>query len=183
MASGKAVTTLINRKTGECTQKINYYDLIFDEEDGYMMWHNWNRVTKFLRKKLPDCFTFADRGRIDLLREYIAKDSQLLVHKVNKRIRPLNFESLQRTLKLKPTQLRVFLKKCKENKVLKEVVLDGIKYFALNPIYGIAGKRINLTTFIIFQEEFIADNDFPRWVIHKFMGQIKEISPNLSIIN
>jgi hypothetical protein len=77
----------------------------------------------------------------------------------------------------------VFLKKCKENKVLKEVVLDGIKYFALNPIYGIAGKRINLTTFIIFQEEFIADNDFPRWVIHKFMGQIKEISPNLSIIN
>ena len=182
MSNGRAVTTLINKNTGECTQKVNYFDLVFDEEDGYMMWHNWNKVFRFLNKKLPDTFTFADRGRIDLLREYIVKDSQLLVYKTNKRIRPLDFESMQKILQLKPTQLRLLIKKCKHHKILKEVFIAGTKYYALSPVYGLAGKRISLMTFLIFQDEFYNDKDFPRWVINKFLEQAKEINTDISIV-
>lgn len=182
MQNGERAVKYINKETGEFFQKVSNYDLIFDDTEGYLLWHNWHKVYKFPKKKLPDCFSFADRGRIDVLRDYLQKGSQLLVYRSSRKLHPIDLEKLQQILRLGKTQTWRFLKKAKENNILKEVAINGVKYYAFNPAYGIAGKRISLTTYLIFQEEFFNDLDFPRWVITKFTHQAKEIEPDISIL-
>ena len=77
-------------------------------------------------------------------------------------------------------QTKELIKKMKDYKILKEVSIDGVIWYAFNPIYGLKGKRITYTIFIIFQQELIPI--LPYNIINSFMGRLQEIGTNIKII-
>ena len=69
----------------------------------------------------------------------------------------------------------------KSYKIIKEVSIDGEIWYAFNPIYGLKGKRITTTIFIIFQNEL--KEVLPSHIVEKFMGQAEELRPNIKILS
>jgi hypothetical protein len=179
----KKTIKLTDMSTGEAREHTSYVDLMFDDTEGYLLWHNKSKISEFLGKRLPDAFTWAEKGRLAELKHYILKDNQLLAYRRSHKLYPLDFEVMMKYLDVGATQLRILLNKSKRYGVLKEVSINGAKYLAYNPIYGIKGKRVTLITFLIFQDEFIAEPDFPRWVITKFVEQAQSLEDIVKVEN
>lgn len=173
------ITTYINGNK-EIFTKHQYIDMQFDNEDGYLFWNKKSSVKTFIESNLPDIFNWEEKGRIHELKNYMLQDSQLLVYRGNRCIKPLTIKELCPILKLSERFCKLFIKKLKDNSVIKEIEIDRIKYFAFNPIYGLKTKRISLTLFVLFQEEL--EKVLPKWVINKFIEQSTEIKPNIRII-
>ena len=173
------ITSYIHPKTGEYAEKKNYVDMQFND-DGYLLGKNRKHIKSFQDITFPDEFTWAERGRIEAIRHYILKDNQLLVYRGNAGINPITVKEMCRILEMSDRQCKSFVKKLKQYKVIKEVNIGGISYFCFNPLYGLKDKRINLTIFIIFQDEL--KDVLPNWVISKFLDQAKDINPNIKVL-
>jgi DNA-binding Lrp family transcriptional regulator len=87
---------------------------------------------------------------------------------------------MAKILELSERKTKELIKKLKANGIIKEISVDGIKYFAFNPVYGLKNKRINLHVFIFFQNEL--KEVLPKWAYYKFVEQSKEINPNVRIV-
>lgn len=170
----------INTATGEAYEKSIFVDMQFDEEEGYLFWNQKASIKTFLDRKLPDEFSWAEKGRIDELRHYMMKDSQLLVYRSGSCIKPIGISELCNILNMSTRQSRALVKKMKDNGIIKEVKTDGNVYYAFNPIYGLKSKRVTLIMFLWFQDEF--KKVMPEWVIKKFIEQANELKPDIQII-
>jgi hypothetical protein len=174
-------TSFVNTDTGEILNSKNQFiDLHFDDEDGYLFWYKKNHIKTFVEIPLPDCFGWADEGRISRLKHYMLNDSQLLVYRGNKAIKPLTKLELSRIWQLNIKRCAALISKMKKHGIVKEVKVDGNVYFAYNPMYGLKAKRISLTMFLWFQEELTAV--FPDWVTKKFLEQANDLKPDIQII-
>jgi hypothetical protein len=172
--------TYINPETGEFSQRDVKIDLQFDEDEGYLFWKNKSYVKSFLDMPLPSELSWADKGKIEHLRHFILRDNQLLVYRSNNVAKPITHVEMIKMFDLSEKHTKILIKKCKEQGILKEVEISGVAYFAYNPIYALKSKRINLTIYLIFQDEL--RKVLPPWVIVRFMDQVKELKPNLKII-
>ncbi len=172
-------TQYINRQTGEVKEKSVWVDRIFDYDKGYILWSNKNFVKTFQDKRLPPEFTWTERGRIHELKHYIIEENQFLGYR-NKGFKPIDIKKMAEIFNAGERQTKELIKKMKDYKILKEVSIDGVVWYAFNPIYGLKGKRITYTIFIIFQQELISI--LPCHIINNFMGQLQEIGTNIKII-
>lgn len=149
-------------------------------EKGYLFWNKKTSVKTFSCIPLPKVFTWSDRGRINELRHFILRDNQFLIYKSGGRIRPIGDFEMGRLFELSDRRTRELICKMKKYSVLKEVVLNGIKYYAFNPLYGLKDKRISVSVFIFFQDEL--RDHLPSWVFKKMLSYANEIKPNVRII-
>ena len=172
-------TQYINRQTGEVKEKSVWVDRIFDYDKGYILWSNKNFVKTFQDKRLPPEFTWTERGRIHELKHYIIEENQFLGYR-NKGFKPIDAKKMAEIFNAGERQTKELIKKMKDYKILKEVSIDGVVWYAFNPIYGLKGKRITYTIFIIFQQELMPI--LPYHIINNFMGQLQEIGTNIKII-
>jgi len=178
-ARAQKLVRYIDRVTGEAKDRVQFIDLQFDD-NGYLWWSKKTSVKTFVDKPLPDCFTWAERGRIHELKHYILKDNQLLVHRSNNFIKPITLTEMCRILGMSKRQCMVLIKKMKAEKIIKEISFGGFVYFAFNPLYGFKGKRLSLTVFMFFQDELM--EVLPNWVIDKFSKAAVELRPMFEII-
>jgi hypothetical protein len=178
----KALKTISyeNGDNGEIYRKNSYVDMQFDEEDGYLFWRQKACVKMFIDQPLPDVFSFSDRGRISEMRHYMLRNNQFLAYKSGNYIKPIGIPELCKIFELGNKKCRTFVRKLKDNAILKEVKFAGLTYFVVNPIYFLKAKRIDLTLYLWFQEEL--KEVMPIWVINKFLEQAKELKPDIQII-
>lgn len=169
-----------NQSTGEYCNKKVYVDMQFDEEDGYLFWNQKNSIKTFLDMPLPEQFTWSERGRINELKHYMMKDSQLLVYRSGNYLKPIGITELNKILGLSDRQSKALVRKMKDLGIIKEVKTNGVIYYAFNPMYGLKSKRVTLLMFLWFQEEFT--KVMHKWVINKFLEQAKELKPDITII-
>lgn len=174
------LTRFTNVKTGEFNERKSYVDLIFDDEKGYLFWHRKDSFKSFLDCPLPSNFTWSERGKIDSLKYFIAKDNQFLLYRSDSCIKPIGIKNICKITDSSERQAKVLVKKACSYSVMKQVEVSGVKYFAFNPIYCLKGNRITLTTFIIFQNEL--RRVLPDWVIERYLTQAKEIKPDIKIV-
>ena len=172
-------TSYTDTSNGLTTEKQQYVDAQFSD-NGYLFWCKKNSVKTFIDTPLPNEFTWAERGRLTELQHYMLKDNQLIVYRSNKGITPITVNDMCRIFEMSDRQCKALVIKAKQYKIIKEVSIDGIKYFAYNPIYGFKGKRMSVIVFILFQEEL--KSKMPAWVINKFMNEAEEIRPTIKII-
>lgn len=173
-------TRYINVSTGEVVHELSsFVDMQFNEE-GYLFWNRKNAVKTFLDMPLPDVFGWAEKGRIGELRHFILKDNQFLVYRSGNKLKPVDIAEMCRIFKVCARKCKAFVKKMKQYRILKEVFVDDIRYFAFNPIYGLKEKRLSLHVFLIFQQEL--EEVLPPWVIERFAVQANELRPNLKIV-
>lgn len=179
--AGKAqkIVRYVDRITGEYKDRVQFVDLQFDD-NGYLWWSKKTSVKTFVDKPLPECFTWAERGRIHELKHYMLKDNQLLVYRSNNVIKPITLTEMCRVLNMSARQCMTLIKKMKTEKIIKEISFSGFTYFAFNPLYGFKGKRLSLTVFMFFQDELM--EALPKWVIDKFSQTAAEIRPMFEII-
>lgn len=169
----------LNQETGEYNEKKTYVDMQFND-DGYLFWKNKNSIKSFFDVSLPSELSWSERGKVEEIRHYILKENQMLVYRSNKGINPLTVKEIARITQTGERQATNFINKLKACKVIKEVSIAGVNYYCFNPIYGLKDKRINLTIFIIFQDEL--KEVLPKWVLTKFLDQVKDINPNIKVI-
>lgn len=144
------------------------------------MWSNKNFIKTFQDQRLPEEFTWTERGRINELRHYIIEENQFLGYR-NKGFKPLDSKKMAEIFNAGERQTKELIKKMKDYSIIKEVLIDGEIWYAFNPIYGLKGKRITYTIFIIFQKELTPI--LPLHIVNKFMGQLEEIRSNIKIID
>lgn len=169
-----------NMQTGETKEKINYVDMQFDDEEGYLFWNRKSHIKTFLDRPLPPVFTWAEKGRINELKNYILRDNQMLVYKSGSVLKPITTKEVCRILEMSDRQARALIKKMKLSGLLKEIKFDGSNYFVFSPIYGLKAKRISLTLYLIFQIEL--QKVLPEWVINNFLYQARELKPTIKLI-
>jgi hypothetical protein len=173
-------TQYINKSTGEVFEKRSLVDLQFDEQEGYLFWNRKSAVRTFTDAPLPSAFTWAEKGRIYELKNFMLRDSQMLVYKSNGALKPVDIRGVCRICDMSERYAKELVKKMKRHGIMKEVEIDGSTYFVMNPIYFLKVKRITLTMYLIFQEEL--KQVLPEWVIAKFLYQAKEIKPKFRVI-
>lgn len=169
--------TIINPETGEFTEKQRYIDSLFSKR-GYVMKYNNDYIKFFLDKGLPEECSLLDCGKFYKLIRYIIGENQLLGYRSGK-IQPLTIEKMSELFKSSDRQTRRFIKQMKDFKVIKEVSINDVKWYAVNPLYALKSKYLSLTTFIIFQDELIGN--LPNWVINNFITEAQEITDKIEV--
>lgn len=159
--------TIVNPETGEFTEKFRYVDSLYSKK-GYVMKYNNDYIKLFLDNGLPEQCSLLDCGKFYRLIRYIIGENQLLGYRSGK-IKPLTINKMSEIFKCSDRQTRRFLKQMKEIKVIKEVCINDIKWYAVNPLYALKSKYLSPTTFIIFQDELIPI--LPKWVLNNFMSE------------
>lgn len=172
-------TKYLNPCTGELNEKESWVDTYFND-DGYLFYNRKMGYKIFTEICLPEEFTWSEKGRIQELQHYILKDNQLLVYRSNDKIKPIGGNEMCRIFDMSGRQCRTLINKMKSLKVIKEVSIDGIEYFAFNPLYAFKDKRLSVGVYLMFQEEL--RSVLPQWVIKKFAEQIQELRPSIKII-
>ncbi len=173
---GEKVVRYINPKTGEGYEKKNWVDLVFDD-DGYLFWVKKNHVRSFLDIPMPDCLSWAERGKVDYLKRFMMKNSQVLCYRSGNELKALADEDVARLLSMSVRYAKALIRKLVKLGVIKSFVgSDGTKWYMFNPIYGMRGKRLDGTVYALFQKEL--DPYLPEWVRRKFAQQAKEIVVN-----
>ena len=173
--TGKQVVRVQNiNEDGEITNvRDRVVDARYSDEEGYLYRHTENYIKKFSDSELPKTLSWSDQGKLSCLQKYIVGDSQLLGIKRNKRIEPVTIVKLQTIFKCGKRMCYNTIQEAKKNKVIKEVVIDGVAWYAYNPIYGLKNKRLSVTAFLIFQDELL--NELPEWVVHEFMKKAEKL--------
>lgn len=169
--------TIINPDTGEFTEKKRYIDSLYSKR-GYVLKYNNDYIKLFLDKGLPDECSLIDCGKFYKLIRYIVGENQLLGYRSGN-INPLTINKMSELFSCSERQTRRFLKQMKDYKVIKEVCINDVKWYAVNPLYALKSKYLSLTTFIIFQEELMPI--LPNWVIQNFMQEAQEILDKVEI--
>jgi len=170
-------STIINPETGEYRENTAFVDRLYSSR-GYIYQYNSDYIKMFLNKALPKYFTLIDCGRFYILTQYLVKDNQLLGYKTDK-IRPLTIEKMSELFGQSEKQTRLAIKRFKNEKIIKEVMINDTKWYAINPMYALKSKYLSITTFLIFQEELIPN--LPTWVVNKFMADVKEIDDKVEV--
>ena len=129
-------------------------------------------------KGLPEECSLTDCGRFYRLTRYIVGENQLLGYRSDK-LKPLTIEKMAEMFDCSERQIRRFIKQMKEYGVIKEVTINEVKWYAVNPLYALKSKYLSLTTFIIFQKELIPI--LPNWVINKFMQEAQELTDKVEV--
>lgn len=121
-----------------------------------------------------------DYGRFHKLVRYIVGENQLLGYRSD-RIKPLTIEKMSKLFDCGERNTRRFIKQMKELKIIKEVYINDVKWYAINPLYALKSKYLSLTTFIIFQDELSLV--LPMWVINNFLGEVPTLMDKVEVKN
>lgn len=159
--------TIINPETGEFTEKQKYIDSLYSKR-GYVLKYNNGYIKLFLDNGLPEECSLMDCGKFYRLIRYIIGENQLLGYR-NSKIKPLTVEKMSEMFKCSDRQTRRFLKQMKDLKVIKEVCINDVKWYVVNPLYALKSKYLSPTTFIIFQDELMPV--LPNWVLNNFLSE------------
>lgn len=170
-------TYTIDQNTGEYNTRTRYVDNLFSKR-GYVLKYNNDYIKLFLDKGLPEECSLTDCGRFYRLTRYIVGENQLLGYRSDK-LKPLTIEKMAEMFDCSERQIRRFIKQMKEYGVIKEVTINEVKWYAVNPLYALKSKYLSLTTFIIFQKELIPI--LPNWVINKFMQEAQELTDKVEV--
>ena len=169
--------TSINPDTGEYTEKKRYVDNLYSRK-GYVMNYNNDYIKMFKRKDLPAECTIMDCGKFYKLTKYLVGNNQLLGYSSDK-LKPLTVEKIAQILECGERQARKFLKKMKDLKIMKEVLIDGVSWYAINPIYALKGKYLSLRAYVIFQHEL--SPVLPEWVVRCFLSEKSQMTDKIEI--
>ena len=127
---------------------------------------------------LPEDCTLSECGKFYRIIRFIIGENQLLGYRSNK-IYPLTIEKMSEMFKCSDRQTRKFIKKMKDIQAIKEVNINDVKWYAVNPLYALRSKYLSNTTFLIFQDELIPY--LPNWAIRKFMEGINTITDKVEV--
>ena len=172
---------ITNLDTGEVTYgKPRTVHAQFSDT-GYVYRQAESYIKKFTDSCLPEGLSWTDQGKLSRLQTYIVGSSQLLGSRKHSRVHPLTVADMAKIFKCKECWVYKTIREAKTHGVLKEVLIDGVSWYAYNPVYGLRDKRISLETYLIFQDEL--KDVLPDWVRRSFLEQAKTLTIVPTIIN
>jgi hypothetical protein len=159
----------VNLMTGEYTEKIKRYSY-WNEGKGYLFGANKKYVRSFSDLPLPKCLTLLEKARINELKYYMFKDSNILAKRTNAGIRALNINDIAEIFGIKSRQTITLLNKMRRNSVIASVEIKvgdtrEVQYW-FNPLYFHSGKYINLNLYFVFKESL--KKHMPQYIIDRF---------------
>lgn len=175
----KKLVRYVNEETGEYHEK-EYNMPTYYNQEGYLYRNKSLHIKSFCDRPLPEQFTHAEIGKLSIISYYIGRD-QIIGYKSGNLIKPHTVATISRLLKQSDKNTRRLLKKAKEFNIIREVVINGEKYYMYNPLYKLAVKRVSLTVYIAFQD--MLSHELPEWVIRNYLSDIKEFNDQIMLID
>jgi hypothetical protein len=145
---------------------------------GYVFKYNNEYVKMYSDTELPIHYTLTECGKFYRLIKYIVGNNQLLGYRSD-RVKPLTATKIGEIFGCGKRQAKKLIEKMKKDKIIKEVDINGTRWYAVNPLYALKGKYLSLTTFIIFQDELIPILPFS--VTNRFMGEARDTTDKIEI--
>ena len=145
---------------------------------GYVFRYNSSYVKMFFDRGLTKDYSIVECGKFYRLIGCLVGDNQLLGYRKDK-IRPIRVEQMTKIFGCEKRAVYNFLAKMKKDKIIKEVKINGEKWYAVNPLYAMKGKYLSITAFIIFKDELI--DKLPYSVVNKFISEARELEDKIEI--
>lgn len=163
----------IDPDTGSYGVKETIYDKPFSYEAGYLMGVRRSGIKMWSDFKLPEEFTWADKGRVQELSRYlIGGKFQELVYRSKKGRQAVDVAIIEKIIGLSHDRTLKFIKKLKKHNVLKEIIFGQQTYFVLNPKYGLHNRRLHPITYIVFCKDM--KPLLPPYIITEYERVIEE---------
>lgn len=165
------IKSQIIEETGELVkEQKRLFTSQFDEEKGYLFWNRKNHSKIYNDIEFPECFSYADQGRLQKLSRHIYSNTNMLGYRGNGGVKPYSKYKIGELIDLKRSALSEFMKKCISYEIIKEVKIETnniieIQYY-INPVYYFSGKRIPLSLYLIFRNSL--DKYLKEWVKREF---------------
>jgi hypothetical protein len=161
---------LTDAETGQIIRRGWYsFESHYNKEKGYK-YKNETGI-KFVSTDVPNELTDAELGKLFRLSQSMLINSNLLiVRTTNGKARPITTEDLEQLLSFSRSTLFRFLRKCRDLKVLKSVMVEEETHYYLSPVYFFRGKWLSPNLYWLFQEEL--DGILPEKAI-RFFHEIK----------
>lgn len=159
----------INESTGEYVEKKYQLADTYNEK-GYIFRKKSEIIKSFFDKPFPKELSYKDKGKLHDISYLVSKD-QLLGYRSNNEIKPYTQKQLCEYLNDSESTFKRLFKKAKELNIIRKVKIDGVKWYIYNPIYKFVGKRINITTYIAFED--VLKEELPEWVINRFLEDMQ----------
>lgn len=129
----------------------------FDEEKGYLFWHQTSFVKTFQDVPLPEKITKADIANLFLLSKKIYSNTNMIGHRSNGGIKPLSIEQMAEVIRDTPRHTVTFLNRMIRERVIAKVDVhlgkDVITQYYFNPIYFFSNNRLSLNLYLLFQQD------------------------------
>jgi hypothetical protein len=161
---------LIDKETGEIIKSNAYtFESHYNKDKGYKYKNEFG--IKFVSSNVPSELTDAELGKLFRLSQSMLINSNLLiVRTTNGKVKPITTEDLEKLLSFSRSTLFRFLRKCRDLKVLKSVIVEEETHYYLSPVYFFRGKWLSPNLYWLFQEEL--DHVLPKKAIN-FFHEIK----------
>lgn len=165
--------TAIDPDTGSFGVKEKVYDKPFVDEAGYLIGVQRSGIKMWKDFKLPEDFTWADKGRVrELSRFLVGGTFQELIYRGNKGKQAVDICAFEKIIDLSHDRALKFLRKLKKNNILKEIVFLEQTYFVMNPKYGLYKRRMHPIVYKLYRKE-MADL-LPPYIIKEYERVIRE---------
>lgn len=117
--------------------------------------------------KLPDEFSWADKGRIrELSRYLIGGQFQELVYRSRNGKKPVDINNFEKIIDLSHDRTMKFLRKLKKYNVIKEITYMGQDYLVMNPKYGLQKRRLHPIAYRVFKDDI--KDLLPPYIINNY---------------
>lgn len=157
-------------KTGEVfkTNKTKYPNSFTDE--GMLYKARSSKAIFDKKMDLPDCLTFADKGRFFELARRTYRQTNFLGYRSNGKVKPYTDEQIGEILALNERQAKRYINKLIKLGVMARCrvqfnTLVEIQYY-INPLYYLESKRLNDNLYLLFRSEL--DKHLPEWAKVEF---------------
>lgn len=130
--------------------------------------------------KLPEEFTWADKGRVQELSRYlIGGKFQELIYRSKKGRKVVDITRIEKIIDLSHDRTLKFIKKLKKHDVLKEIIFSEQTYFILNPKYGLHNRRLHPIAYMVFCKDM--KPLLPPYIIMDYARVIEENKYHLRV--
>ena len=137
----------------------------FDEERGYSFWLNETPIRSFPGCTLPKTLTQADKGTLLDCAMLMEAGTNMLCRRVDGYYKPLTPPKLAEKLGITERQVRRFLKKMFENRIMAQE--EGRLY--INPCYFFRARYLSYQLYHLFETDL--RSVLPAWVVQRYEGE------------
>ena len=146
--------------------------------NGFKAYINYENFIK-INQKVPD-LTDSELGKFYRILTKLTYKANTLLVKSDVRSNPLTKKEISEVLNIDIKATERYLKKLKDNNIIKYTAIGEKKYFMVNPIYAFNGAIISSYTYINFKEEIENLSNIPEEL--KTLWEYEFINSNIEDI-
>lgn len=130
--------------------------LKYSSKEIYLSYESYIMVNR----EIPN-LSDADLGKFYKIMLNLTHKANTILNKIDVRSNPMKKQDIAKILNIEVKSTEQYLKRLKDNRVIKEIVINNKKYLMINPRYAFSGNSVSPYTYTAFRDEVEAFSNVP----------------------